>query len=146
MSQTRGYGDLPAIDRFDHVSMAVRDLTDTDGLLALMGASYVDGGFAAAGDFHWVQYELPGGARLELIATDSGDESHFINRFLRDRGPGLHHLTFRVDDIAAARDDALARGFDVVGYDDADSSWKELFLHPRSSNGVLIQLAEFPEK
>lgn len=137
---------VASVDRFDHVSMAVHGFDDAAPLLSLMGATHIDGGYAAAGDFHWVQYELPGGGRLELIATDSSDEGHFINRFLRDRGPGLHHLTFRVDDIAAARDDALARGFEVVGYDDSDSSWKELFLHPRSSNGVLIQLAEFPEK
>jgi methylmalonyl-CoA/ethylmalonyl-CoA epimerase len=134
------------IDRFDHVSMAVRSFDDVEGLLDLIGAAHFDGGYAAAGDFHWTQFTLPGGARLELIATDSPDPEHFINRFLDERGPGLHHLTFRVHDIATARDLAVDRGFTVVGFDDSDPDWRELFLHPRSANGVLVQLAEFPEK
>ena len=134
------------VDRFDHVSMAVHSFDEARALLALMGAKPFDGGFAATGDFHWTQYTLPGGARLELIATDSADPTHFINRFLDERGPGLHHLTFRVLDIARARDLAVDLGFDVVGFDDSDPAWKELFVHPRSANGVLIQLAEFPEK
>ena len=135
-----------AIDRFDHVSMAVRDFNDVSPLLALLGAEYFDGGHADAGAFDWVQYTLPGGARLELIATDEDDPGHFINRFLAERGPGLHHLTFRVDDITAAAAAARGAGFEVVGFDDRDAGWKELFLHPRTANGVLIQLAEFPEK
>lgn len=134
------------IDRFDHVSMAVESLVDVQPTLELLGARYFDGGHATAGDFDWVQYTLPGGARLEVIATRSDDADHFINRFITERGPGLHHLTFRVRDIARARDEARERGFEVIGFDDSDPSWKELFVHPRTASGVLIQLAESPEK
>lgn len=134
------------IDRFDHVSMAVRSFDDVATVLDLIGATPFDGGFAAAGDFHWTQFTLPGGSRLELIATNSADPEHFINRFLDQKGPGLHHLTFRVHDIVRARDLAIELGFTVVGFDDSDPEWKELFLHPRSTSGVLVQLAEFPEK
>ena len=45
-----------------------------------------------------------------------------------------------------SRDAAIERGFHVVGYDISRADWKELFLHPGSANGVLVQLAEFPEK
>lgn len=140
-------GDLASIvDHFDHVSMAVHAPEDAAALLSLLGGRHVDGGYESRGDFSWSQYRLPGDARLEVISTASTDPDHFINRFLDQRGPGLHHLTFRVDDLASARDEAERRGFEVVGYDDADASWKELFLHPASANGILIQLAEFPEK
>ena len=132
------------IERFDHVSMAVRSFADTDALIRLMGGVPVDGGYEAATDFHWNQYDLPGGGRLEVICTDSTDEAHFINRFLDQRGPGLHHLTFKVSDLGAAAEHASSLGFDVVGFDDSNPAWKELFIHPASSQGVLIQLAEFP--
>ena len=137
---------VPIVDRFDHLSIAVRSFDDASAMVALMGGQPRDAGFATIGDFHWAQYVLPGGIRLELITTDSSDPGHFLNRFLDTRGPGVHHLTFRVDDIDVARAEAIARGFDVVGFDDADPAWKECFIHPRSANGVLIQLAEFPEK
>lgn len=146
MSPEPPAGLIPIVDRFDHLSIAVRSFDDASAMVALMGGRPGDGGFAATGDFHWVQYVLPGGARLELIRTDSRDPEHFLNRFLDTRGPGVHHLTFRVHDIDAARTEALARRFEVVGFDDADPDWKECFVHPRSANGVLIQLAEFPEK
>lgn len=137
-------GDV--VDRFDHVSMAVTSFDDARPLIELIGGVFHDGGFEPSGDFHWIQYELPGGARLEMICTESAEPSHFINRFLATKGPGLHHLTFRVHDLARARDAAIERGFAVVGYDDSRPDWKELFVHPGSANGVLVQLAEFPEK
>lgn len=146
MTTDRIAGIADVVSHFDHVSMAVDDFTDAEALLLLIGAEHLDGGHATTGGFDWVQYRLPGGARLELIATRDDDPGHFINRFLAERGPGLHHLTFRVEDIHRAADAAGEAGFDVVGLDDTDPEWKELFLHPRSANGVLIQLAEFPEK
>ncbi len=134
------------VERFDHVSMAVRSFDATEPLLALMGARHFDGGYEAASDFHWIQYDLPGAGRLELIRTDSTDPGHFINRFLSERGEGLHHLTFKVQDLARARERAIRAGFDVVGFNDTDPAWKELFIHPRSASGVLIQFAEFAQK
>jgi methylmalonyl-CoA/ethylmalonyl-CoA epimerase len=134
------------VERFDHVSMAVRSFDAAGSLLGLVGAEYFDGGYEAASDFHWIQYDLPGTGRLELIRTDSTDPGHFINRFLSERGEGLHHLTFKVNDLGRAREGAIRAGFDVVGFNDADPGWKELFIHPRSASGVLIQFAEFAEK
>lgn len=138
------FGDV--IERFDHVSAAVRDIDAMQPLLDLLGAEHFDGGLSFEGDFRWEQYRLPGGTRLELIASVGDDPAHFIPRFIRDRGEGLHHLTFKVYDIHAARDRAVELGFEVVGFDVAEDDWKELFLHPRSTHGVLVQLAEFPAK
>jgi catechol 2,3-dioxygenase-like lactoylglutathione lyase family enzyme len=134
------------VERFDHVSMAVRSFDAAAPLLALLGAEHFDGGYEGGSDFHWIQYDLPGSGRLELIRTDSTDPGHFINRFLSERGEGLHHLTFKVHDLVGAREVAIRAGFNVVGFNDSDPAWKELFIHPRSASGVLIQFAEFPEK
>lgn len=134
------------IERFDHVSMAVRSFDATEPLLNLIGARHFDGGYETGSDFHWIQYDLPGAGRLELIRTDSPDPDHFINRFLTERGEGLHHLTFKVHDLERAREVAIRAGFKVVGFNNADPTWKELFIHPRSASGVLIQFAEFPVK
>ena len=126
--------------------MAVADIDATTPLLALLGAEYLDGGTNPNGDFRWVQYSLPGSGTLELIAPLVSDPDHFIQRFLRERGEGLHHLTFKVFDIEEAVRRATELGFVVTGFDDSLDDWKEAFVHPRSANGVLIQLAEFPDK
>lgn len=136
----------PVIERFDHVSMAVQDVEATAPLISLLGGVYVDGGTSPWGDFQWTQYDLPGSGRLELIAPLDPDPDHFIRRFLTQRGEGLHHLTFKVYDINEAVEQATEMGFTVTGFDDRLDDWKEAFLHPRSTHGVLIQLAEFPEK
>ncbi|MEN8239713.1 MAG: VOC family protein [Actinomycetota bacterium] len=134
------------IERFDHVSMAVEDIDAAAPLVALVGGEYFDGGTNPWGDFRWAQYDLPGSGRLELIAPLSPDPDHFIRRFLTERGEGLHHLTFKVYDINEATAKAEEMGFTVTGFDDRLDDWKEVFLHPKSSNGVLIQFAEFPAK
>jgi len=133
------------VERFDHVSMAVDDFDEARATVSLMGGTHHDGGYEPRADFHWVQYDLPHGGRLELIRTESSDPNHFIRRFIDQRGEGLHHLTFKVRDLKAAVYLAEAAGFTVVGYDDSDPSWKEAFIHPRSANGVLIQFAEFTD-
>jgi methylmalonyl-CoA/ethylmalonyl-CoA epimerase len=133
------------IERFDHFSIAVKDINATEPLVKLMGGKPYDSGLNHGGDFHWVQYLLPDG-KLELIAAvDQTDESHFINIFIAARGEGFHHLTFKVTDIGAAADRATALGFTVVGFDDTQADWKEAFVHPKSAHGVLIQLAEFAD-
>jgi methylmalonyl-CoA/ethylmalonyl-CoA epimerase len=134
------------IERFDHVSMAVQDIEAAEPLITLLGGEYFDGGANPWGNFSWAQYSLPGWGRLELIAPLVDDPDHFIRRFLTERGEGLHHLTFKVYDINEAVERATEMGFTVTGFDDRLDDWKEAFIHPRSSHGVLIQFAEFPTK
>lgn len=136
------FGDV--LDRFDHVSVAVKTIESASTLLTLIGAQHFDGGTSSGAAFRWDQYRLPGTGVLELIAPlDPEDASHFINKFIEERGEGLHHLTFKVKDIKTAVARAESLGFTVVGVDDSDPDWKEAFVHPKSANGVLIQLAEF---
>jgi methylmalonyl-CoA/ethylmalonyl-CoA epimerase len=134
------------IERFDHVSIAVHDIGLAQTLVDLLGGTHIGGGLSREGDFEWIQFDLPGQGRLEMISPGVEDESNFLNRYLDEHGEGLHHLTFKVTDIRAAVARARSLGFTVVGFDDTNADWKEAFVHPASAHGVLIQLAEFPDK
>ncbi len=134
------------IERFDHVSIAVHDIEMAQALVDLLGGTHIGGGFSHAGDFQWIQFDLPGQGRLEMISPAVDDEHNFLNRYLTENGEGLHHLTFKVTDIRRAVTRAEELGFTVVGFDDTKEDWKEAFVHPASAHGVLIQLAEFPDK
>jgi methylmalonyl-CoA/ethylmalonyl-CoA epimerase len=134
------------IERFDHVSIAVRDIRSAAPLATLMGGTFFDGGLNHVGDFRWVQWVLPGG-KLEMIEpVDPGDAHNFLVRFLEERGEGVHHVTFKVTDIEKAVDRARVLGFDVIGLDLSYEFWKEAFVHPKGAHGVLVQLAEWTDE
>jgi methylmalonyl-CoA/ethylmalonyl-CoA epimerase len=74
---------------------------------------------------------------LEPIGEDS-----FIAKFLRERGPGLHHVTLQVDDADAAAAGLRGEGIEPFGGPRVSYDWKEMFIHPKASGGVLFQLYE----
>jgi Glyoxalase/Bleomycin resistance protein/Dioxygenase superfamily len=81
-----------------------------------------------------------GGGRLEILEP-FGDDG-FLHRFLAARGPGIHHVTFRVPHLNEACERAVAHGFRIVGHDDSDPAWAEAFLHPKEALGIVVQLVE----
>src|SRR5437764_8772315 len=83
---------------------------------------------------------VPGGRCCQLLEP-VGSEG-FLQDFLRDRGEGLHHVTLRVRDIEARTRELENLGWRPVKPNFDNPTWKEVFLHPRETHGVLIQLAE----
>ena len=134
------------VERFDHVSIAVSTIKAALPLVALLAGKYLDGGESRRGGFRWAQFTLPGTAKLELIEpVDPADTTNFLVRFLAENGEGMHHVTFKVTNIETAAARAVELGMKVIGLDVADQMWKEAFVHPRSANGVLVQLAEWED-
>jgi methylmalonyl-CoA/ethylmalonyl-CoA epimerase len=126
----------------DHVGIAVSDLEAAlrfyrDALgLEVEGAEDV-------GSQHVRAHFLPAGApKLELL--EATDQASTIARYLEKRGPGLHHITFRVDDLAAALAELTARGVRLI--DEAPRPGAEgalvAFIHPSSAHGVLVELKQ----
>jgi methylmalonyl-CoA/ethylmalonyl-CoA epimerase len=132
--------------RLHHVAVAVRSIDPALGLFrdALEGSDLGGGEEPGRGDggWRWRQVGYPGGGRVELLETD-GDG--FLSRFLADHGEGLHHLTFRTDDLGVAVERFRRRGYELVDVDLADPRWKEAFVRPSRAHGTLIQLAEMEE-
>jgi catechol 2,3-dioxygenase-like lactoylglutathione lyase family enzyme len=90
--------------------------------------------------YTWAQWGYAGGGRLEILEPLGADG--FLHRFLATRGPGIHHVTFKVPDLDAVCAGAEAHGFRIVGRDESDPSWAEAFLHPKEALGIVVQLAE----
>jgi methylmalonyl-CoA/ethylmalonyl-CoA epimerase len=135
-----------AVAGFDHVGLAVHDVASVLPLLDLLGATYHDGGHHPTGGFRWVQFIVAGGAKFEVLAPlDPDDADNFVVRFLATRGEGMHHVTFAVDDLGAAITAFEAAGYRIVGEDRSDENWREAFVHPGTTNGLLVQLAEWNE-
>lgn len=83
-----------------------------------------------------------GGSALELLEATAPDSP--IARFVEERGPGIHHVTLRVDDIARALAELRQRGVRLI--DDTPRLGAEgariAFVHPSSTGGVLVELKE----
>ena len=124
----------------DHIALGLPRIGDgVPFLVGELGGRFLDGG--PSGNFTGGQWSFADGEKLELIEP-LGDPGGFMHRFLAARGPGIHHVTFKVPDIAAAAERVRSYGYDVVGYNDDSPYWKELFLHPKQALGIVVQLAE----
>jgi methylmalonyl-CoA epimerase len=82
------------------------------------------------------------GTGLELLEATADDSP--IAKYIARRGPGLHHITLRVDDIAAALAELKARGIRLIDEVPRPGAHGTLvaFIHPSSAHGVLIELAQ----
>jgi methylmalonyl-CoA/ethylmalonyl-CoA epimerase len=132
------------VKRIDHVGVAVRDKEKAGRFLteALGARKVLDEPWVFRGqEFNWAYFDLGEGGRIELIS--SPDPDNFINRYIEKRGEGMHHITIQVEDLAEAIESLGEMGVEVHDINTSDPSWKEAFISPRDSFGVLIQLAEF---
>jgi methylmalonyl-CoA epimerase len=130
------------IVRIDHLGVAVNSLAErlpfwTEALgLRLAGREHVategvDVAFLPAGE-----------ARIELLEPARADSA--IARHLDKRGEGLHHVTFAVSDLDAVLMRLLSSGVTVVGEGARSGAGghRVVFLHPKSTGGVLVELVE----
>jgi methylmalonyl-CoA/ethylmalonyl-CoA epimerase len=133
------------LDRIDHIGVAVEDLGAAlalySGPLGLSGVhreTVAEQGVEAAlldvGDGH-----------VELLAPLDPDSP--VGRFLNRRGPGLHHVAYRVQDIDAALQEARAAGLRLLDEQSRTGirGSRVAFLHPEATGGVLTEIVQPPE-
>lgn len=135
------------MEGIDHVAIAV----DEQGLATarwvledvLGAAEPVEETLESQGVRTWI-YRL-GGAKVELLVPLGGQGP--VARFLADRGQGLHHLAFEVEDVEAAIEQADKAGLALI--DEAPRPGVEgsqiAFLHPRDTFGTLLEFVSLPE-
>lgn len=81
------------------------------------------------------------GSRIELLEPLNADS--VIGRFLAKRGPGLHHVAFRVADLSAAVERLRATGAKLLNEPKIGAGGHlYVFIHPASTGGVLIELVQ----
>jgi methylmalonyl-CoA/ethylmalonyl-CoA epimerase len=83
-----------------------------------------------------------GGDCVELLKPLGADTP--VGRFLEKRGPGMHHVAFRVDDIEQALADAAAAGAELIDETPRIGLFglRVAFIHPDSVSGVLVELVQ----
>ena len=128
----------------DHIGIAVRSIKQAarlyvEGLgLVLTGTETLPQQGVAVG------FIPVGDSELELIEPLSDDTA--VARFLAKRGEGLHHICIEVEDIQAAMAQLRQRGARLLSQEPQKGARGRLvaFVHPRSANGVLLELSQRP--
>jgi methylmalonyl-CoA/ethylmalonyl-CoA epimerase len=126
----------------DHIGIAVEDLeASVEQYRRTLG---VDPAHRERVDDQGVEEVLfPVGASFIQLLGAVGPDSP-VGRSLAARGPGIHHVAYRVEDIAAALDHLRAEGVRLI--DDAPRTGSRntliAFVHPRSMGGTLVELVQ----
>jgi len=126
----------------DHVGVAVHSLDDSLPLFESITGHKGHGRERVESQGVEVVFLGAGPGRLELLAPTRDDSA--VAKFLARRGPGMHHLCYRVGSVAAELDRYRAAGAQLI--DEAPragaAGHRVAFVHPRSTGGVLVELLE----
>lgn len=128
--------------KIEHIGIAVKDLAVGNSIYeALLGAGPYKSE-KVAGEGVETSFFKVGESKIELLAASS--EESPIAKFISKKGEGIHHLAFLVDDIKAEISRLKKEGFVVLNEEPKRGADNKMvaFLHPKSANGVLVELCE----
>ena len=131
--------------KISHIGLAVRDLKSAEELFSkLLGVSRVHHEEVADQKVRIASFDL-GNGRIELTEPTSADSP--IAKFLEKRGEGIHHIAFEVEDVAKELARLKSEGVQLIDETPRLGSHNMMiaFLHPKSTNGVLIELCQSGE-
>ena len=128
--------------KIEHIGIAVKDLAASNKLFAkLLGVTHYKEEMVEAEKVK-TSFFKTGETKIELIA--GLNEENAISKFIAKRGEGMHHIAFAVDDIQLEIKRLKAEGFVFIAETPRKGADNKLicFLHPKSGNGVLIELCQ----
>ena len=125
-----------ALTGFDHVVVRVKDFdagvqTYRDGLGLELERTTESEALGIKQAF----FQLPDGGFLEVVAPTSPESA--VGRAVESRGEGIHTFAMAVDNLQQTVDNMKAAGVQLIG-----EGGPQVFVHPKSAHGVLLQLSE----
>jgi len=133
---------MSSLEQVEEIVLAVRDQDHAAALFERAFGLTFDRSWTVPVDGMQVRCAMIGDTQFHIVASNRQDA--LIDRFIRDRGEGLHHVAFRVRDLDATISHLRALGLQVIpespriGREGA----RYAFVHPRSLYGLLIELIE----
>ena len=128
--------------KIEHIGIAVRDLTKSNELFAkMLGRAHykvesVESEKVDTSFFHM------GESKIELLQATGADSA--IAKYVEKKGEGIHHIAFAVEDIEIEVERLKAEGFQPISDKPKKGADNKLvfFFHPKSTNGILIELCQ----
>lgn len=128
--------------RLDHVGIAVADLREALAFYRDALGLEVEAPEDVASQRVRAHFIPAGETSIELLEATAEDSP--IAKYVAKRGPGLHHITLRVDDIRAALAQLKDKGVRLIDEEPRHGAHGSLvaFVHPSSAHGVLVELKQ----
>ena len=130
------------MEKIEHIGIAVKDLESSNALFAkLFGAPHYKIEEVASEGVK-TSFFQSGPNKIELLEATKPESP--IAKFIEKKGEGIHHIAFAVDDIVSEIARLKSEGFVVLNETPKKGADNKLvaFLHPKSTNGVLIELCQ----
>lgn len=128
--------------KIEHIGIAVADLEKSNELFArLLGNSHFKTELVEGEGVETSFFQI-GDTKLELLQATRPDSP--VAKFIDRKSEGVHHIAFDVEDIVAEVERLKAEGFEILNETPKLGADNKLvvFLHPRSTNGVLVELCQ----
>ncbi len=126
----------------EHIGIAVKDFSQANALyFKLLGVEPYKTEFVESENVNTSFFKV-GGTKIELLEGTTPESA--ISKFIEKKGEGIHHIAFEVEDIYAEMDRLRSEGFTLLNEQPKKGADNKLvcFVHPKSANGVLIELTQ----
>ena len=128
--------------KIEHIGIAVKNLENSNNIFRkLFNKEHYKEEEVASEGVKTSFFQLAD-SKIELLEAITGESP--IAKFIKNKGEGIHHIAFDVDDIVAEVKRLTKEGFVVLNQTPKKGADNKLvvFLHPKSTNGVLIELCQ----
>ncbi len=128
--------------KIEHIGIAVKDLEVSNTLFEKLFGAPAYKSEVVESEGVTTSFFLNGPNKIELLAATNPDSP--IAKFIEKKGEGIHHIAFDVEDIVSEIARLQKEGFVVLNETPKKGADNKLvaFLHPKSTNGVLIELCQ----
>jgi methylmalonyl-CoA/ethylmalonyl-CoA epimerase len=130
------------MQKLEHIGIAVKNIEQSVKLFTqLLGTACYKVEKVESEGVQTAFFELSG-VKIELL--EGTNPASPISKFIEKRGEGIHHLAFEVDNIEQSIQEYSEKGFELINKEAKKGADNKLisFLHPKSSNGVLVELCQ----
>lgn len=128
--------------KIDHIGVAVKNIEDSLHIFKdILGMEYSGEEVVNEQDVK-VAFLPVGESEIELLESTSPEGN--IARYIEKKGEGIHHIAFEVEDLGAILEDLQKKGVRLIDREPRYGAGgaRIAFLHPKSTNGILIELCE----
>jgi len=128
--------------KIEHIGIAVKNIEESNSLFAKLFARQPYKTEVVESEGVSTSFFQMGDSKIELLEATNPDSA--IAKFIEKRGEGIHHIAFEVEDIYADMKRLEAEGFQLINKEPKAGADNKLvcFLHPKGTNGVLIELCQ----
>ena len=130
------------MNKIEHLGIAVKDLKEANKTYAKLFNQEPYKLEEVESEGVSTSFFMVGKNKIELLEATNPDSA--IAKFIEKKGEGIHHVAFDVDDIYAEMERLRNEGFTILNEEPKKGADNKLvcFVHPKSANGVLIELCQ----